>query len=47
VERVAGIEKPLIEDRRLFHFRGLNRSGNGEWQTVTIVADYWQSEQGS
>jgi hypothetical protein len=26
-----------------FFFSGCpNRSGNGEWQTVTIVADYWR-----
>jgi hypothetical protein len=29
-----------------FFFSGCqNRSGNGEWQTVTIVADYWQAMQ--
>jgi len=29
-----------------FFFSGCpNRNGNGEWQTVTIVAEYWQSMQ--
>jgi len=44
-KRIVNSGKPSIADRRLFLSGCPNRNGNGEWQTVTIVAEYWQSMQ--
>jgi len=44
-KRIVKSRKPSIANRRLFVCGCPNRSGNGEWQTVTIVADYWQTMQ--